>query len=746
MRVVIVSGIYPPDIGGPATHSEGLRRELAERGHRVIVLTLWDGPCVSSRPGLIRFPRRWSWSARQIAVAVWLAGHRDSYDVVYATGLHPAAVAGARLARRPVVVKVVGDPVWERGQRLGLTTSEFLAFQRSAPKRGRLGAMRWLRDWSLRNATGITTPNGFLADVVEEWLGGPSDVSIVPNGVHVNQGAARVLDTAAGNLRVIFVGRLIPLKRVGRLIAAVAETVGVTLEIVGSGPETERLQIETDMLDVRDRVTFHGDVPHERVLRLVSGADVLALASDIEGLPHVALEAFATGTPVVSPAVGGVGEVLCDGHNGLVLPDTEVPTIASALARLRDDEHLRRDLRRGAAISGAEWTSQRTADQIEALFRRISRGRPRIVMLGRSSWPPALGAGQRRKLELMLPHESPIFVQAGRLGVRHVGRARVVALPVWGSFGGAAFYALGPLVAAGLTIGRQHAAIMCQSPYEGVGAVLLTRLVPRPLRPRVIVELHGDWRTASGGYGAAGFRDQIAPLADRAAQWALQRADVVRVVSAFTEELARIAGVRGSVQRFMAYTDAEALLDAPLVTAPSDPRAAYVGALERVKGIDVLLEAWRTVRRRIPGARLVVAGDGALRDVVAREAAGLGVEIIGHVPSTQVVEVMDGARFIVVPSRSEGLGRVVWEAFARGRPVVGTSVGGIPESVDHGRTGILVPPEDAEALADAIVGAFEDEVATARMGAWARRVAEERDPDREFEEGIARLAAWVGGR
>ena len=75
-----------------------------------------------------------------------------------------------------------------------------------------------------------------------------------------------------------------------------------------------------------------------------------------------------------------------------------------------------------------------------------------------------------------------------------------------------------------------------------------------------------------------------------------------------------------------------------------------------------------------------------------------------------------------------------------------TSAGGIPESVDPGRTGILVPPEDPEALADAIVDAFENEIGTARMGAWARRVAEERAPGREFEEGIARLAAWVGER
>jgi glycosyltransferase involved in cell wall biosynthesis len=346
----------------------------------------------------------------------------------------------------------------------------------------------------------------------------------------------------------------------------------------------------------------------------------------------------------------------------------------------------------------------------------------------------------------MLPHEDVTFIQTGRAGVWHVGRARAVVLPASGTASSVAFYVLGPLAAAVLTFGRRQAAIVCLSPFEGIGALAATRLIPERLRPRVIVELHGDWRTASSGYGTGPLRERIGPLADRAARWALRRADAVRVVSAYTEDLARQAGVSASIERYMAFTDAEPLLDAPVEDPPRARRAAFVGALEHVKGVDVLLEAWRSVRHRVPDARLVVAGDGALWELVAREAASLGIEVVGRVPLRQVTRVLDEARFLIVPSRSEGLGRVVWEAFARGRAVIGTAVGGIPESVEHGVTGLLVPPEDPTALADAIVEAFEDETATARMGAAARAAALERDPAREFEEGIARQAAWVGGR
>jgi glycosyltransferase involved in cell wall biosynthesis len=746
VRVVVVSGIFPPDIGGPATHSDDLRRELTDRGHRVTVLTLWDGPCVSDRPGVVRFPRRWTWPVRHAAVAAWLARHRDAYDAVYATGLHPAAVAGARIAGRPVVVKIVGDPVWERGRRLGLTASGFESFRDASPRGGRLGAMRRLRDWSLRHATAITVPSEYLAEVIETWMDGPVDLTVIPNGVRSIDEDDAPARPAGVPLRVISVGRLVSHKRVERLLAAVAATPGVALEVLGTGPEADALVAEADRLGVGDRVSFLGDVAHGTVLRRIRAADALALASDYEGLPHVVIEALATGTPVVAPAVGGVAEVVEDGVGGIVLPDAEIPTLAAALARLRDDEALRRRLRRGAAEAGAGWTMERTGGRIEDLLDRARRGRPRIVMVGKSRWLERMSLSQRRKLELMLPHEDPTFVQIGRAGVRHVGRARAIVLPEGGPLGSALFYAVAPLVAAGLTVGRRRAAVMCLSPYEGVGAVAVTRLVPRALRPRLIVELHGDWRTAAEGYGAGALRGRMGPLADRAARWALRHADAVRAVSRFTEELAREAGARGSIDRYMAFTDAEPLLEASPVLPPGDARVAYAGALEHVKGIDVLVDAWREVRRRIPDATLVIAGEGELRDRIAPGAAALGIELLGAVPHERVASVLDGARFLVVPSRSEGLGRVVWEAFARARPVVGSAVGGIPELVVDGTTGILVPPGDTDALAGAIVAALEDEAVTAAMGERARQTAERRHPGREFEEGIARLAAWVGER
>ena len=95
MRVLLVSGIFPPDIGGPATHVADLRQELLERGHEVELIAPTDEPTWSRSEGVIRLPRRWPWPVRNALATGWIALRSRGADVVYATGLGPAAVAGA---------------------------------------------------------------------------------------------------------------------------------------------------------------------------------------------------------------------------------------------------------------------------------------------------------------------------------------------------------------------------------------------------------------------------------------------------------------------------------------------------------------------------------------------------------------------------------------------------------------------------------------------------------------------------
>jgi glycosyltransferase involved in cell wall biosynthesis len=750
VRVALVTGIYPPDIGGPATHATDLRKELMSRGHPVTVLTLWDGRGTDRTADVVRFPRLWPWPLRLGAVAWWLLEHRDRYDVVYATGLLPAAVAGARLAGRPVVVKVVGDAAWERGRRQGLTDRDFDDFQGSQGGPLRLRSMRWVRDWSLRRSTAITAPTEYLAGIVERWLDGPADVTVVPNGVR-SPGRRRARRSGTAPLRAMFVGRLVPHKRVELLLEAIAATEGVTLDVVGDGPERARLETCARELDLDDRVTFAGPVPQEEVMRRLAGADALLLASDYEGLPHAAIEALAWGVPLIAPPVGGTGDALRDERTGLVVEDVTAPAFSRALTRLRDDPDLRRRLSRGARRSAAGWRIERTVDQVENLLARARAGKPRAVFLGKTSIPSVLEPDARRKVSILARHLETTILGLGRPGVGWLGRVRTVRFPAVRppALGGVLFYSLGPVVAVSMSIGRRRCTIVCQSPYEAFGTIALTRLLPGRFRPPVVVEVHGDWRAGTSLYGSP-VRRLVARPADAAARWAVRRADRVRAIGRYTEALARGAGYAGETDRFVTFSDFSMFLETPAVPPPAEPAVAFVGALEGSKGVDTLLEAWPAVLQRFPDARLLVAGDGGARDRLRGTARRLGldggVRFLGSLSRGEVRALLDDSSLLALPSRSEGLGRVVLEAMARGRPVVASRVGGIPEVVEDGVTGFLVPPGDPGALGQAIVRLLEDPDRLVTMGNAGRRRVVALDPAGSFDAGIARLSAWISAR
>ena len=160
---------------------------------------------------------------------------------------------------------------------------------------------------------------------------------------------------------------------------------------------------------------------------------------------------------------------------------------------------------------------------------------------------------------------------------------------------------------------------------------------------------------------------------------------------------------------------------------PGAPRLAVVGRLVPIKGHDVLLRAVAAVRSDLPGVKLEIAGDGSLEQALRSTAARLEldgvVSFLGRVaPSAPVV---DRAEVVVVPSFGEGFGMVALEAMERGRPVIASAVGGLPEIVEDGCTGLLVPAGDAEALARAIRELAGDRERAAVMGAAGRARAHE---------------------
>jgi glycosyltransferase involved in cell wall biosynthesis len=164
----------------------------------------------------------------------------------------------------------------------------------------------------------------------------------------------------------------------------------------------------------------------------------------------------------------------------------------------------------------------------------------------------------------------------------------------------------------------------------------------------------------------------------------------------------------------------------PPLTSP--PTVAFAGRLVREKGVDVLLQAFAKVVTQIPEARLLLAGEGPEQEHLNRLLADLGlsssVSTLGHLPRPELEQHFAAAWVQAVPSRwAEPFGIVAAEAMMRGTAVVASSSGGLVDIVRDGETGFRIPPDDASALAEALLRLVRDRELAEQMGRAGREVA-----------------------
>jgi glycogen(starch) synthase len=170
----------------------------------------------------------------------------------------------------------------------------------------------------------------------------------------------------------------------------------------------------------------------------------------------------------------------------------------------------------------------------------------------------------------------------------------------------------------------------------------------------------------------------------------------------------------------------------PPPPVPMDPpRLLCLGRLTHQKGFDLAISAFSVIRDRFPHARLTIAGEGPERSSLEEQAARLGmshaVDFVGWIAPGRIPEAIGSAAIVLVPSRGgEAFGLVALQAAQMGRPVVAARVGGLPEIVAHGETGLLFEPEDPAAMAGAIAWLLERLEAISRFGRAGRERALER--------------------
>ncbi len=377
LRVLIVTPIFPPDIGGPATYVPKLAVALTGRLADVTVLTLSDSLDHDDSRWPFRVVRilraKW-WPWRVLRVMKETVSLARRADVLFVNGLTLECVLANMLARRPMVQKVVGDLIWERARREGAWDRGFDEFQRE-----RAGlkheALKTLRSWWTRRATRVIVPSAYLGRWVKEW-GVPVDrVRVVYNAVDVDSGVARSPRVdLEGNIKVVTVARLVSWKGIDRLMGIVATMPSVDLVVVGDGPDRGHLEAEARLLGLGRRVFFAGQRSHQDTLALMAACDVFALNSTYEGLPHVVVEAMRLGLPVVATAVGGTPEVVQDGETGVLVQPGDDDGLRAALKALAASPALRERLGAAGRARARAFSLERMLGETEDVLREAVAG------------------------------------------------------------------------------------------------------------------------------------------------------------------------------------------------------------------------------------------------------------------------------------------------------------------------------------------------------------------------------------
>ncbi|GAK57888.1 1,2-diacylglycerol 3-glucosyltransferase [Candidatus Vecturithrix granuli] len=349
-NICLITGIFPPDIGGPATYVSRLATSLHQQGHKVCVVTLGDAQQPFSFP-VRRVSRHLPLPLRLLSLFFTLLRYGRSHCIWYINGLELPAVLAGKLLRKRLVMKIVGDYAWERSMNAGLTTDGIDDFQVKTQGR-QVELHKNVRAWLARQADKTITPSRYLKTLVHGWGVPEHRIQVIYNAVEFcsenlppKAEIRAQLGVSSEDHLLITVGRLVAWKGIHQLIQLLPQLEeSVKLLIVGDGPEKNRLTELAQNLSVCHRARFLGKVSRNQGFAYMKASDVFVLNTAYEGFSHVLLEAMMLGIPVITTSVCGNPELVITEKNGILVQHGNIAELQEQLERVLYDSELRKRL------------------------------------------------------------------------------------------------------------------------------------------------------------------------------------------------------------------------------------------------------------------------------------------------------------------------------------------------------------------------------------------------------------------
>lgn len=317
MKILITSGIFPPDIGGPASYVPKIATELSKRGHKVTVLCLSEQDFDDSKFNfhVIRINRKIFLPVRILLTIIKIISLSVKSDLIFANTLTFESSIGAIFSKRPIVHKIVGDYAWERARNKGYFKGTIDEYQKKQ-KGIKLLLLDTYFKYFLRFSKTIITPSNYLKDIVIGWNKNLNVVTIY-NAIDFPKDLEMSSDKISFS-KILTVSRLVSWKNIDQIILSLVELKDFSLDIAGEGPEKENLVSIVKKNRLEKRVRFHGQLNQRDVYKLMLESDLFILNSSYEGLPHVIVEAMYANLPVICSNVGGCPEIVKNNRTGLL--------------------------------------------------------------------------------------------------------------------------------------------------------------------------------------------------------------------------------------------------------------------------------------------------------------------------------------------------------------------------------------------------------------------------------------------
>ena len=381
MKIILATGIFPPDIGGPATYVEKLAGELLQRNFEVKVITFSGTKTGKSYDfPVIRISSKYPKGIKHFIYFLELLKTAKSTDIIYAQNQTSAgfpSVLVSKLFRKRLILKVVGDAAWESYANNFKEFDSIDVFQQR--KYDFLTELlKRIRVFVAKNAEVVITPSKYLKNIVLGWGVTEGKIKVVYNALeqlsepHISKEQIKKKIKIEGDI-ILSVGRLAPWKGFSALIDVFPELLkknpDFKLIIVGEGEEKKKLGLQIEKLRLKDNVKLVGKINHQDISLYFKAADVFVLNSQYEGLSHVILEAMKSETPVIVSNKGGNPELIKDNFNGFLIEYNNKKEIREAIIRLWQDENLQEKFTNKSLQKLTEFSWGNLAEQTIAIFK-----------------------------------------------------------------------------------------------------------------------------------------------------------------------------------------------------------------------------------------------------------------------------------------------------------------------------------------------------------------------------------------